>query len=43
MKFYIVIILAIAVFLLLTTYLEGLGFLIFIGLIFGYIFYHTKD
>jgi hypothetical protein len=43
MKFYIVIILAIAVFLLLTTYLEGLGFFIFIGLIFGYIFYHTKD
>lgn len=43
MKNYIFILLAVALFLLLTTYLEGLGFLIFIGLIFGYIFYHTKD
>lgn len=43
MKNYIFILLAVALFLLLTTYLEGLGFLIFIGSIFGYIFYHTKD
>ncbi|WP_344816519.1 hypothetical protein [Flavobacterium cheonanense] len=43
MKYYIVIILALVVLFLLTTYLEGLGFFIFIGLIIGYIFYHTKD
>jgi hypothetical protein len=42
MKYYIVIIIALLVLFLLTTYLQGLGYLIFIGLIFGYIFFNTK-